>query len=119
MREVFEKIKEKCQKCSGIGRSSFVEFLKIIDEVAEEYNNGWIPCSERLPSFEERKKSYCRNAYGAEFIVMIEGSTMPTTLYIKMEEDIWFDDNYNYYNVIAWQPLPEPYQPKGDNNENK
>lgn len=41
---------------------------------------------------------------------MIKGATIPTTLYIKMEEDVWFDDNYNYYNVIAWQPLPEPYR---------
>lgn len=28
----------------------------------------------------------------------------------------WFDDYGNIYNVIAWQPLPNAYQPeqKGD-----
>ena len=41
---------------------------------------------------------------------MIEGADKPTTLYIKMNEDIWFDDSYNYYNVLAWQPLPEAYK---------
>ena len=25
------------------------EMLEIVKEVAEEYNGGWIPCSERLP----------------------------------------------------------------------
>ena len=26
--------------------------IKIVQEVAEEYNGGWIPCSERLPEKE-------------------------------------------------------------------
>ncbi len=73
-------------------------------------NNGWIPCSERLPSQEERLKSYCRNMYGSSFIVMIREATIPTTLYIKMNEDIWFDEERSCYDVIAWQPLPEPYR---------
>ena len=29
---------------------------EIVQEVAEEYNDGWIPCSERLPSKEEYLK---------------------------------------------------------------
>ena len=44
---------------------------------------------------------------------MIEGADKPTTLYIKMNEDIWFDDERNFYNVVAWQQLPTKYQPKG------
>lgn len=75
-----------------------------------EYKSRWIPCSERLPSKEERFKSYCRNIYGAEYIVMIEGATLPTTLYIGMTTNVWFDDEHNRYRVIAWQPLPEPYK---------
>lgn len=117
--QVFEKIIEKLKekKFSEDWVENIVSFedaTKVVNQVAEEYNNGWIPVSERLPSFEERRKSYCRYIYGSGFIVMIEGATMPTTLYIKMEEDIWFDDNHNYYSIIAWQPLPEPYQPKGE-----
>lgn len=121
--QVFEKIIDSLeQKADSIYKDKTVEarFImlgdarKVVQEIAEEYNNGWIPVSERLPSFEERRKSYCRYIYGSGFIVMIEGATMPTTLYIKMEEDIWFDDNHNYYSIIAWQPLPEPYQPKGE-----
>lgn len=74
----------------------------------EAENDGWIQTSERLPSEEEFIKAYCRNAYAAEFIVMIKGATLPTTLYFK--NGSWTDMKGNYYNVVAWQPLPEPYK---------
>lgn len=70
--------------------------------------SNWIPCSERLPNEEEFIKAYCRNSYAAEFIVMIKGATLPTTLYFK--NGSWTDMKGNYYNVVAWQPLPEPYK---------
>ena len=75
-----------------------------MDEVK---NDGWIPVEERLPNEEEFKEAYCRNRYAAEFVVMIEGATRPTTLYYK--NGSWFDEERNYYSVVAWQPLPEPY----------
>lgn len=73
----------------------------------------WIPVEERLPNEEEFREAYCRNAYAAEYIVMIKGATRPTTLYFR--EGCWFDSERNYYNVIAWMPLPEPY--KGTDND--
>ncbi len=74
----------------------------------EAENDGWIRTSERLPNEEEFIKAYCRNSYAAEFIVMIKGATLPTTLYFK--NGSWTDMKGNYYNVVAWQPLPEPYK---------
>ena len=78
-------------------------------------NDGWIPVEERLPSEEEFIKAYCRNKYAAEFIVMIEGATLPTTLYFR--NGIWADEENNHYKVTAWRPLPEPYCPeKGEHH---
>lgn len=74
----------------------------------EAENDGWILTSKRLPSEEEFIKAYCRNSYAAEFIVMIKGATLPTTLYFK--NGSWTDMKGNYYNVVAWQPLPNPYK---------
>ncbi len=74
---------------------------------------GWIPVEERLPNEEEFREAYCRNAYVAEFLVMIKGATKPTTLYFR--DGCWFDSERNYYDVIAWMPLPEPY--KGTDND--
>ena len=80
----------------------------------EAKNDGWIPCSERLPNEIEFQKAYCRNQYAAEFLVTIKGATRPTTLYFI--KNSWFDEGMNYYKVIAWQPLPESYK-GGKENE--
>ena len=73
-------------------------------------SDDWIPVEERLPNKREFQEAYCRNEYAAEFLVTIEGATRPTTLYFK--NNSWFDEERNYYKVIAWQPLPEAYHPK-------
>ena len=87
--------------------------MEIIRSHMDEVNDtnvpsNWIPCSERLPNEEEFIKAYYRNIYAAEFIVMIKGATLPTTLYFK--NGSWTDMEGNYYNVVAWQPLPAPYK---------
>lgn len=70
---------------------------------------GWIPVNERLPNEDEFIKSYRRNKYAAEFIVMIKGANRPTTLYFT--HDGWWTDNMkDRYDVTAWMPLPEPYR---------
>lgn len=67
----------------------------------------WNDKPRKVQDEEEFKEAYCRNKYAAEFVVMIEGATRPTTLYYK--NGSWFDEERNYYSVVAWQPLPEPY----------
>lgn len=74
----------------------------------EAKNDGWIPCSEKLPNEIEFQEAYCRNQYAAEFLVTIKGATRPTTLYFKNNN--WFDEERNYYKVVAWKPLPESYK---------
>lgn len=117
MNEVFEKIKQKLEELPFgfmtfggdmvIGLSDAIE---IVDQVAEEYNNGWIPCSERLPSAEEtwnyveEDDVYEPN----EFIVMINGATLPTVLFYDSISNEWTDGDDEVYKVIAWQPLPAP-----------
>lgn len=91
----------------GYIRESKVKEI-IRSHMNEAENDGWIRTSERIPNEEEFIKAYCRNAYAAEFIVMIKGATLPTTLYFK--NGSWTDMKGNYYNVVAWQPLPEPYR---------
>lgn len=63
MQEVFEKIIEKFKKAGNIQFSSFTKPLitvenaiKIVEQVAAEHNNGWIPVEERLPEEKELKE---------------------------------------------------------------
>lgn len=100
-----------------------LEELVVVEKIIRSHMNevndtnvpsNWIPCSERLPNEIEFQKAYCRNQYAAEFLVTIKGATRPTTLYFK--NNSWFDEGRNYYKVVAWQPLPEPYR-GGKENE--
>ena len=55
MQEVFEKIitnleTELLKSRGNMTRTyAFEKSIEIFKQAAEEYNNGWIPCSERLP----------------------------------------------------------------------
>ena len=63
---------------------------KFVQEVAEEYNGGWIPCSERLPS-------------GLDFV-----------LYTCKDGEVDICSIEYFYDYLdkftAWQPLPSPFR---------
>ncbi|MDD7051549.1 MAG: hypothetical protein PUI41_11645 [Lachnospiraceae bacterium] len=133
MKEVFEKIIEKLDEykyenlvehdseqsqhckdagdCKGMDCSLcvFNKAIEIVKQEAEQYNNGWIPCSERLPEVPEgTEDDDC-----PEFNVTIKGASRAAILRCS-SDGTWFDEFGHVYPVIAWQPLPEPYQPKGE-----
>ena len=128
MKEAFEKILErfdakkqyfqkfydadgKTEEDEYINKATQLAFddaKNIVQEVAEEYNNGWISCSERLPE-----------EYG-DYLVWWTDITRGQYYEIVEYEpnNGWIGDIpqsfEGKYSVIAWQPLPEPYQPKGE-----
>lgn len=70
--------------------------------MAQLNNNGWVPCSEKLP---EVKKEVLIFAYdGAMFV----GCLMNGGFSVH-DGDGWIDLKF----ILAWQPLPEPYQKGG------
>ena len=113
MNKVFEKILErlilessscKVYKLINPNKEDIAEFntykkcIEIVKEVSEEYNGGWIPCSERLP--EESLNSVIGwDAYRDRcvFAQYIQGK------FQNMGKDDSFD-------IKAWMPLPEPFK---------
>lgn len=111
MNKAFEKILERLdshiEDAKSEGDFSYIkpfEIAKIaVHEVAEKYNGGWIPCNERLPEDD----SIC--------IVTVEYPNNETVV-----DYGWFDrigvcwyvgmQEFRTSNIIAWQPLPEPYK---------
>ena len=81
------------------------EAIEIVKQEAERYNNGWIPCSERLPKYGEVVMCSCTNSGITISCITHKG--------VKPSKSVRFGQ----HSVIAWQPLPKPFQ-KGDNNEN-
>ena len=79
------------------------ELKEIVQEVAEEYNGGWIMCSEKLP---ELRKDVLVTVKYTGFMGM-HGYWIKTG-HMEAENDWWGDCAGG--EVIAWQPLPEPYK---------
>ena len=94
------RVGKRQTKGFGIG----VLFAKeIVKEVAKEYKDGWIACSERLPEDD----SIC--------IVTVEypnNKTMVDYGWFDRKSVCWFVgmQEFRTSNILAWQPLPEPFK---------
>ena len=132
MNEAFEKILERLEEVENrllnesgdigctLGITNMSEYSKqIVQEVAEEYKGGWIACSERLPE----ESGY----YLVTYHYWSDGNFLPKyddtyvrRLHYQISEHFvgWnypknVDDraeNDCHKEVIAWQPLPEPFK---------
>ena len=123
MQEVFEKIVEKLESESHWTESTFDEdgycnddsedvvylhnAIEIVKQEAEKYNNGWIPCSEKLP---ELRQDVLVTVKYTGFMGM-HGYWIKTG---HMEAENDWCGYCTGGEVIAWQPLPQPYHPKGE-----
>ena len=80
-----------------------------IQALEKQLNNGWIPVSERLPQLPDGKSFMPLNAT----ILAPSGlrNTMQMTWELKRGRPTWcYLGAVSDWNVIAWQPLPEPYK---------
>ena len=138
MKEFVEKLIERLEekhKCSekdmlnsqiqyhqtvyGVQMNTYERVIEIVNQLAEEYvpetNVGkWIPCSERLPQEEESEGTLCRVVN-----VMLKNGIVTSgwcNRYLKKWYVLDYHSDYpvqhEYEDIIAWQPLPEPYQPE-------
>ena len=127
MQEVFEKIIEKlgiraeksekkemdaehfeyAQMYKG-ERIAFGDAIEIVKQEAEQYNNGWFPCSERLPEDKQTCLVTARIYFTPDHVDEIDN-------YIGVGIDT-YSKQFGWLGTepIAWKPLPAPYQPKGE-----
>lgn len=107
MNKAFEKIIERVQEIAnynGIAYIDTADIIEIVQEVAEEYNDGWITCSERLPE-----------EYGDYLVWWTDMTRGQYYEIVEYEPDNgWIGEIpqafEGKYSVIAWQPLPEPFK---------
>ena len=119
--EQYEECYKDCGECEAYDKEKHhcPKFCKVITEAVkeiEENHNGWIPCTDRLPTPEEYKRGNGRflvtdgnRTYEAEFDIY-ESHTFGKS---QMSEDWFVTDKC----VTHWQnePLPpKSYQPDGE-----
>ena len=134
MSKAFEKILERlilesssCKVCKLINpnKEDIAEFnaykkcIEIVNEVAEEYNGGWIACSERLPE----ESGYYLVTYhdwsDGNFLPKYDDTYVRRLHYQISDHFVGWNypknvddraENDCHKEVIAWQPLPEPFK---------
>ncbi len=84
--------------------STFEDAISIVKQLAAEYNNGWIPCSERLPD----------DFMSMEYLTTVKGRFYSEINYYCVVNHKWYSNERTTkeVNVLAWQPLPTPFVQK-------
>ena len=112
MKEFVEKLIGRLEE---IDRKTFrispKDAIEIVNQLAEEYNNGWIPCEKELPETNESVLCWAKStARGGD--VCFVGS---------YHKGFWFlqssANTHSFpgqYKIVAWQQLPAPYQKGSD-----
>ena len=111
MNKAFEKILERLEadeKHTFDGCINKRYAKQIVQEVAEEYNGGWIPCSERLP---EEPFGCLVTVIDCEPVTQTDFENILPYV-VGYDGDSWNDADGNVipFEVIAWQPLPKPFK---------
>ena len=90
-----------------------------VEELAQHMERRWIPCSERLPEkcgqyLVTRGHKSCGNLWNRVYIVNY------SHLMGLCKEKIWWSgdvgkiDFESYDDVLAWRPLPKPYETESE-----
>lgn len=99
--------------------SKIVELL-FADLEQDEKENGWIPVKYHQISEKERAEESISNDIqcmldckmpddGQEILVTNGKSTWQDTSFIDCD-GYYLDSGYDWIEITAWQPLPEPYK---------
>lgn len=101
------------------------DFIEMIEQLQEdlkqdEKENGWIPVKYHQISEKEREEEFisknihymldCKMPdYGQEILVTNGETTWQDTNFIDYD-GYHLDSNYDWIDITAWRPLPEPYK---------
>ena len=108
--------------------SAFSRAIEIVKQEAEQYNNGWIPCSERLPEeydsifvklkgTDKWNDAMFEKTSDVVNVTVVDVYRNRITTVAHTVDGKWHCDLLRInksYQIIAWNPLPEPYQQKGE-----
>lgn len=131
MQKIFEKIIERFRSEVNYNDGAEIglkQSIEIVNQEADQYNNGWIPCEIEMPkehdSIFARYKGTDRWNNGMfekvsdeVNVTAIDNKGNRSVTHARVIDGEWscylMRDNRSH-RIIAWQPLPEPYHQKGE-----
>lgn len=84
--------------------------IEIVNQLAEEYGDGWIPCEKELPPQPEENPVFDNRSVEL-YLVSEENADYPFRAFWNGKH---FTDGFGVVDVAAWQPLPQTYKPEGE-----
>ena len=145
MQEVFEKIIKKLRnelkladeeklRCARENALQFdsakgyangvANSIEIVKQMAEEYNNGWIPFTQRKLTEEEKKEIGTEYDYmldcklpeeDEEILVTYANGTAGEDIFMFDGTDCYLESGNDFITeAIAWRHKPDPYRPNGE-----
>ncbi len=115
------EIEKKSQYKHGLPGSALDIINTLLDDLEQdEKENGWIPVKYHQISEKERAEESisndiqymldCKMPYDGQEILITDGkTTWQDTSFIDCD-GYYLDSNYDWIEITAWQPLPEPYK---------
>lgn len=113
----------KYSKHDGLYIEDVLEILEQLqsDLEQDEKENGWIPVKYHQISEKERAEECiskdiqytidCKMPDDGQEILITNGeTTWQDTSFIDCDGYYYLDGNYDWIDITAWQPLPEPYK---------
>lgn len=106
LKKILEEIEEATRQedapiyCGNMEVDGYVRMSRVEEIIRKHMNDGWIPVEERLPG--KGDSVLMCNAEGCRIVGWWTGKSWVTGFSCaEIEKDI-----------VAWQPLPEPYRPE-------
>lgn len=136
IKKLIERLEEYIETAKAEGDYTYIEPFKIVknavNELAEEYNNGWISVEQRLPEDGGYYLVVYHNWSDGNYLPKYDDVRVRVMHYQVKDLSTGYS-GWNYPKTIVenadlinvdqhrevthWKPLPSlPYQPKGDNN---
>ena len=113
---LIKKLEEISEPIRPVGWSRKIEVVEtkavidIVNQLTDDYNNGWRDFSIEIPPYPKKNPLFDNKPLELYFVSDI-CADYPFRAFWNGK---FFTDGFSRVDVVAWQPLPPAFKPKGE-----